>query len=99
MQSLEQEVSLEAISSISGTVRNSETSTKSFIPYLELQKQMHVGTRMYLISNFNNVHAFTNGLLSTCSYLKWECLHRLNTEERLCAQNSCVHSIYSTKSI
>ena len=38
MQSLEQEVTLGAITSISGIVRNSETSTKSFIPYLELQE-------------------------------------------------------------
>ena len=74
MQSLEQEVTLGAISSISGTVRNSETSTESFIPYLELQEQMHVGIRMYQMSNFNNAHAFTNGLLSTYSHLKWEFL-------------------------
>ena len=75
MESLEQEVTLGAISSISGTVRNSETNTKSFIPYLELQQQMHVGTGMYQMSNFNNVHAFTNGLLSTYSHLKWEFLN------------------------
>ena len=72
---LEQEVTLGAISSISGTVRNSKTSTKSFIPYLELQEQMHVGTRMYQMSNFNNAHAFNNGLLSTYSHLKWEFLN------------------------
>ena len=40
MQSLEQEVTSGAITSISGIVRNSETSTKSFIPYLELQEQI-----------------------------------------------------------
>ena len=40
MQSLEQEVTLGAITSISEIVRNSETSTKSFIPYLELQEQI-----------------------------------------------------------
>ena len=72
MQSLEQEVTFGAISSISGTVRNSETSTKSFISHLELQQQMHVGTRMYQMSNFNNAHAFINGLLSTYSHLKWQ---------------------------
>ena len=76
MQSLKQEVTLRAITSISGIVRNSETSTKSFIPYLELQEtDMHVGTRMYQMSNFNNAHAFTNGLLSTNSHLKWEFLN------------------------
>ena len=75
MQSLEQEVTLGAISSISRPVRNCETSTKSFIPYLESQEQMHAGTRMYQMSNFNNVHAFTNGLLSTYSHLKWEFLN------------------------
>ena len=71
MQSLEQEVTLGSISSISGTVRNSETSTNSFIHCLELQEQMHVGTRMYQMPNFNNALAFTNGLLSTYSHLKW----------------------------
>ena len=40
MQSLEQEVTLGAITSISGKVRNSETSTKIFIPCLELQEQI-----------------------------------------------------------
>ena len=40
MQSVEQEVTLGAITSISGIVRKSETSTKSFIPYLELQEQI-----------------------------------------------------------
>ena len=72
---------------------------QGYIPYLELQEQMHMGTRMYQMSNFNNAHAFINVLLSTYSHLKWECLHRLDTEERLCTQNSCVHSIYSTKRI
>ena len=38
MQSVEQEVTLGAITS--GKVRESETSTKSFIPYLELQEQI-----------------------------------------------------------
>ena len=40
MQSLEQELTLGAMTSISGIVRNSETSTKSFTPYLELQEQI-----------------------------------------------------------
>ena len=75
MQTLEQEVTLGAISSISGTVRNSETSTKSFIPYLELQVQVNVGTRMYQMLNFNNAYAFNNDLLSTYSHLKWEFLN------------------------
>ena len=44
MQSLEQEVTLGAITSISGIVRNSETSTKSFTPYLELQEQIKAVT-------------------------------------------------------
>ena len=40
MQSVEQEVPLEAITSISGIVRKIETSTKRFIPYLEFQEQI-----------------------------------------------------------
>ena len=76
MQSLEQEVTLGAITSILEIVRNSETSTKSFIPYLELQEQICMWEQeMYQMSNFNDAHAFTSGLLSTYSHLKWEFLN------------------------
>ena len=53
---------------------------------------MHVGTRMYQMSNFNNAHAFTNGLLSTYSHLKWEFLNwNGNAYTGLTQKKGCVH--------
>ena len=53
---------------------------------------MHVGTRMYQISNFNNAHAFTSGLLSTYSHLKWEFLNwNGNAYTGLTQKKGCVH--------
>ena len=53
---------------------------------------MHVGTRMYQMSDFNNAHAFTNGLLSTYSYLKWLFLNwNGNAYTGLTLKKGCVH--------
>ena len=63
IQSPEQEVALGACSSISGTVRNTETSTNVLSLILNYKSRKNVGTRMYQMVNFKcmvNFNAITN---------------------------------------
>ena len=93
MQSLEQEVTLGAITSNFGDSEEQWNKYQKFYSLSWISRtDMHVGTRMYKMSNFNNAHAFTNGLLSTYSHLKWEFLNwNGNAYTGLTQKKGCVH--------